>query len=170
MSEKEKPKKMAKRIEFWPIEKLKPYEKNARTHSDTQLAQIAASIAEFGFTNPVLVDSESGIIAGHGRLEGAKRVGLKEIPVIVLDYLTEAQKRAYIIADNKLAENAGWDNDLLRSELLDLKLENFDLKMVGFSDDELENLLKGEFDSNNEEELDENIKTEKECPSCGYKW
>src|SRR5580700_5853080 len=103
---------MAKRIETWLIEKLVPWARNPRTHSDAQITQIAASIAEFGFNNPLLVDTKAGIIAGHGRLLAARKLGLKEVPVIVLDHLSEAQKRAYIIADNKLAENAGWDEEL----------------------------------------------------------
>jgi ParB-like chromosome segregation protein Spo0J len=108
---------MARRIEHWPIDRLVPYARNPRTHSEEQVIQIAASIAEFGFTNPILVDTKDGIIAGHGRLLGARKLGLTEVPVIVLDHLTEAQKRAYIIADNKLALNAGWDEELLNTEL-----------------------------------------------------
>jgi ParB-like chromosome segregation protein Spo0J len=134
-------KAMARRIEIWPIEKLIPYARNPRTHSDAQVAQIAASIAEFGFVNPFLVDSDAGILAGHGRLLGAQALKLKEVPVIVLDHLTPAQRRAYLLADNKLAELAGWDNDLLRLELKDLELEEFDLSVIGFSDEELRELL-----------------------------
>jgi ParB-like chromosome segregation protein Spo0J len=99
---------MARRIEIWPIEKLIPYARNPRTHSDAQVAQLAASIAEFGFVNPVLVASDAGIMAGHGRLQGAQALGLRQVPVIVLDHLTPAQRRAYLLADNKLAELAGW--------------------------------------------------------------
>src|SRR5271156_2265642 len=98
---------MAKRIETWLIDKLIPFARNPRTHSDAQIAQIAASIQEFGFNNPILVDTKAGILAGHGRLLAARKLGLTEVPVIVLDHLSESQKRAYIIADNKLAENAG---------------------------------------------------------------
>src|SRR5579871_6278675 len=108
---------MVKHIELWLVEKLIPWARNPRTHSEAQIAQIAASIAEFGFNNPILVDTKAGIIAGHGRLLAARKLGLTEVPVIVLDHLSEAQKRAYIIADNKLAENAGWDENALRSEL-----------------------------------------------------
>src|ERR1700691_3974930 len=104
---------MAKQIELWVINKLIPWARNPRTHSDAQIAQIAASIAEFGFNNPILVDTKAGVIAGYGRLLAARKLGLEEVPVIVLDHLTEAQKRAYIIADNQLALNAGWDEDLL---------------------------------------------------------
>src|ERR1700693_581806 len=118
---------MATHIELWPIEKLIPFARNPRTHSDTQVAQIAASIAAFGFNNPILVDTKAGIIAGHGRLLAARKLGLAEVPVIVLDHLSEAQKRAYIIADNQLALNAGWDDELLRAELAALQAEDFDL-------------------------------------------
>ncbi len=137
----ENSKRMADRIEIWPTDKLVPYDKNPRTHSTEQVNQIAASIAEFGFLNPILVDTAAGIIAGHGRLQAAKQLGLAQVPVVVLDHLTEAQKRAYVIADNKLALNAGWDEDLLRSEMAALAAENFDMPVIGFSDDELAALL-----------------------------
>ena len=133
--------RMAKHIEMWLVDKLIPWARNPRTHSDAQVAQIAASIAEFGFNNPILVDTKAGIIAGHGRLLAARKLGLTEVPVIVLDHLTEAQKRAYVIADNKLAENAGWDDDLLRSEIEALQDENFDMSLLGFEDIELAQLL-----------------------------
>ena len=132
---------LAKRIEIWLIDKLIPFARNPRTHSDAQVAQIAASIAEFGFNNPILVDTKAGIIAGHGRLLAARKLELKEVPVIVLDHLSEAQKRAYIIADNQLALNAGWDDELLRSELAALQEEDFDLSLIGFEDEELARLL-----------------------------
>jgi DNA modification methylase len=132
---------MAKRIELWPFERLRPYERNARTHSVEQVAQIAASIVEFGFTNPILVDSHDGIIAGHGRLMAAQELGLKTVPVVVLDHLSERQRKAYILADNQLALNAGWDTDILRAELQDLAEQDFDLSLIGFSDDELADLL-----------------------------
>jgi DNA modification methylase len=132
---------MAKRIELWPLERLKPYDRNARTHSAEQVAQIAASIVEFGFTNPILVDSHDGIIAGHGRLMAAQELGLKTVPVVVLDHLSDRQRKAYILADNQLALNAGWDTDLLRAELQDLTEQEFDLSLIGFSDEELADLL-----------------------------
>ncbi len=133
--------KMAERIEIWPTDKLVPYARNPRTHSPEQVNQIAASIAEFGFTNPILVDTSAGIIAGHGRLLAAKQLGLTQVPVVVLDHLTEAQKRAYVIADNKLALNAGWDEELLKAELAELDKLDFDLPVMGFSDEELADLL-----------------------------
>ena len=132
---------MAERIELWSVDKLVPYDRNPRTHSPEQVAQIAASIAEFGFLNPILVDTASGIIAGHGRLQAAKQIGLTQVPVVVLDHLTEAQKRAYVIADNKLALNAGWDEKLLRAEMVALAAADFDMPLIGFSDDELADLL-----------------------------
>src|SRR5271167_1960022 len=107
---------MTRRIELWLIDKLIPFARNPRTHSDAQIAQIAASIEAFGFNNPILVDTKASIIAGHGRLLAARKLGLTEVPVIVLDHLTDAQQRAYIIADNQLALNAGWYDQLLRSE------------------------------------------------------
>ena len=132
---------MAQRIEIWPVERLVPYAKNARTHSAEQVAQIAASIVEFGFNNPILVDSNSGIVAGHGRLLAARKLGLAVVPVVVLDHLSETQRRAYIIADNKLALNAGWDDALLAEALREIQVEGLDLALVGFSDDELDSLL-----------------------------
>src|SRR5262245_23119031 len=111
---------MADRIEMWPLSRLVPYDKNPRTHSEEQISQICSSIGQFGFTNPVIVDSDDGILAGHGRFKAALRLGLKEIPVVPLDHLTPEQRKAYIITDNKLAENAGWDMDLLRDEIIDL--------------------------------------------------
>lgn len=131
----------AKNFKLVPVSELLPYAKNARTHSKEQVEQIAASIKEFGFTNPILVDGERGIIAGHGRLAAAKKLGLKEVPVLELSHLSPTQKRAYVLADNKLALNAGWDEKLLAEELTALHLEDFDLDVVGFSDDELAELL-----------------------------
>ncbi len=125
------------------VSALAPYAGNARTHPEWQVAQIAASIAEFGFTNPILVGSDRVIIAGHGRLLAAERLGLDRVPVIVLDHLTPTQRRALVIADNKIAENAGWDEELLGRELAALRDDAFDLDIVGFSETELEELLGG---------------------------
>jgi DNA modification methylase len=116
---------------------LIPYARNSRTHSDEQVTQIASSIKEFGFTNPVLIDKDNGIIAGHGRVMAAKKLGLKEVPCIVADGWTDAQKKAYIIADNKLALNAGWDNAMLALEFDELKELGFDLSLTGFTGDEI---------------------------------
>ena len=130
-------------IAWRPLGELIPYARNPRTHSDAQVAQIAASIREFGWTNPVLVDGESGIIAGHGRVLAARKLGLEQVPVIELAHMSEAQKRAYVLADNQLALNAGWDDELLRLELADLSELGFDLGLIGFGEGELERLLAG---------------------------
>jgi hypothetical protein len=131
-------------IRMVPVDALVPYARNARTHSDAQVAQIAASITEFGWTNPILTDGAKGLIAGHGRLMAARKLGLKEVPVIELGHLTPEQKKAYILADNRLAENAGWDDELLKLELAELKAADFDLDLMGFTDKELEELLNGD--------------------------
>jgi ParB-like chromosome segregation protein Spo0J len=128
-------------IEQVTIEKLIPYAKNSRTHSDAQIAQIAASIKEFGFVNPVLIDEQDGIIAGHGRIMAARKLGIEEVPCIRLAHLTENQKRAYVIADNKLALNAGWDEEMLKLEIKDLEAGDFDISLLGFDAEELENIL-----------------------------
>jgi len=127
-----------------PVDKLIPYINNSRTHSDEQVAQIAASIKEFGWTNPILVDGENGIIAGHGRLMAARKLGYTEVPTIELKDLTETQRKAYIIADNRLALNAGWDNEMLTIELNDLLADGFALEMLGFDAGIVEQLLMGE--------------------------
>ena len=128
---------LADKIEQWPTAKLLPYARNARTHSDDQVAQIAASIAEFGFTNPILAGSDGIIVAGHGRLAAAQKLGLEIVPVVVLDHLSPTQRRALVIADNRIAENAGWDDAMLRIELEALQLEGFDLDITGFDADAL---------------------------------
>ena len=132
---------LVKQIEMRETDSLIPYARNSRTHSKEQIQQIAASIKEFGFNAPVAIDSEGGIIAGHGRVMAAQLLGLKEVPVVILDHLTEAQKKAYIIADNKLALNASWDNDLLKIELEELKELDIDLSVTGFDDKEIDALL-----------------------------
>ena len=180
---------MAKRIELWPLARLKPYDRNARIHSAEQVAQIAASIVEFGFVNPILVDSNDGIIAGHGRLSAAQELGLKSVPVVVLDHLSDRQRCAYVIADNKLALNAGWDTDLLRAELGELAELDFDMDLIGFSDSELSGLLSDvqELEAENQSEV-EKLPAEKnyegateysedsfqnfkhQCPRCGFEF
>jgi DNA modification methylase len=129
------------------VASLIPYARNARTHSDEQVAQIAASIAEFGFTNPILTDGERGVIAGHGRLAAARKLELTEVPVIELTHLSAIQKKAYILADNRIATNAGWDDELLGVELAELQDAGFNLELMGFGDEELERLLNGEGDT-----------------------
>ena len=132
-------------MQSWPADKverrkvsaLTPYARNSRTHSDEQVAQIAASIKEWGFTNPVLIEPDGGIIAGHGRVMAAKRLGLDDVPCVIAEGWSEAQKRAYVIADNKLALNAGWDTEALGVEFAELTDLGFDLGLTGFSADEL---------------------------------
>ena len=138
MSKKNNP---ADKVEQWPIEKLVPYAKNSRTHSEDQIAQLAASIKEWGFTSAILVDEDGGIIAGHGRVMAARKLGLASLPVMVAAGWSEAQKRAYVIADNKLALNAGWDNELLALELAELDGLGFDVELTGFSDEEIKALM-----------------------------
>jgi site-specific DNA-methyltransferase (adenine-specific) len=129
------------KIEILKTDSLIPYARNSRTHSEAQVAQIAGSIREFGFTNPVLIDGENGIIAGHGRIMAAQKLGLAEVPCIRLDHLTETQRKAYVIADNKLALNSGWDDSMLALELAELQDDNFDLSLTGFDESELADLL-----------------------------
>jgi DNA modification methylase len=135
---------VADKIEQWPLARLLPYARNARTHSDDQVAQIAASIVEFGFTNPILVGGDGVIVAGHGRLAAARKLGLEAVPVVVLDHLTPTQRRALVIADNRIAENAAWDDAMLRTELEALQADGFDLDLTGFDPDALAELLAGE--------------------------
>ena len=162
-------------VEYRNIDTLIPYVNNARTHSDEQVAQIAASIKEFGWTNPVLVDGDNGIIAGHGRVQAARKLGQTDIPVIELEGLSEAQRRAYILADNRLAENATWDTDLFPLEIQKLAELDFNLSLIGVSDFEINYMTNrgAEDDSSIEEfpEIDlEESTLEYKCPSCDYEW
>ena len=131
----------ADRPERWSVSRLVPYARNARTHSDAQVAQIAGSIREWGWTTPILVDEAGGLIAGHGRVMAARKLGIAEVPVVVARGWSEAQKRAYVLADNKLALNAGCDEALLRVELSDLRDMGAELSLIGFGEDELASLL-----------------------------
>ncbi|MBL0422478.1 site-specific DNA-methyltransferase [Ramlibacter sp. AW1] len=135
---------LADKIERWPTAKLLPYARNARTHSADQVAQIAASIAEFGFTNPILAASDGVIVAGHGRLAAAQKLGMEKVPVVVLDHLSPTQRRALVIADNRIAENAGWDDAMLRIELAALDDDDFDIALTGFDADALAELMAGD--------------------------
>ncbi|WP_374474935.1 site-specific DNA-methyltransferase [Zoogloea sp.] len=135
---------LADKIEQWPTAKLVPYARNARTHLETQVAQIAASIAEFGFTNPILAGSDGVIVAGHGRLAAAQKLGLEVVPVVVLDHLSPTQRRALVIADNRIAENAGWDDAMLRVELAALADDDFNVALTGFDADALAELMAGD--------------------------
>lgn len=160
-----------------PIEGLIPYARNSRTHSDEQVAQIAASIREFGWTNPVLVDGDNGIIAGHGRVLAARKLGMEEVPCIELAHLSEAQKKAYIIADNKLALNAGWDNELLALELGELHAADFDMALLGFDAGELSAAMgldslpdQNEPESSSKEIDPDDYKMGCMCPKCGFEF
>jgi DNA modification methylase len=142
-------------VELWPIDRLLPYAANARTHPGEQVAQIAGSIAEFGFNVPCLVDDRGVLIAGHGRILAAKRLGLQQVPVIRLGHLTDAQARAFRLADNRIALNAGWDEALLGAELDRLKEDGVDLELLGFAEDELDRLLDGLDEGDGSEDEDE---------------
>jgi len=151
-------------------QELTAYEMNSRQHSDEQVEQIAASIMEFGFTNPVLIDKASGIIAGHGRVLAAIKLQHEFIPTITLDDLSDEQKKAYVIADNQLAMNATWDKDILKLELDALQAAGFDLGIVGFDEAELADLMFDEPPPKDFKEFDEDIATDHKCPKCGYEW
>jgi len=164
---------MKQEIVHKSIADLIPYANNARTHSDTQVAQIAASIKEFGWTNPLLVDGTNGIIAGHGRLMAARKLGLDTVPCVELSHLSDKQRKAYILADNRLAMNSGWDTQLLSLELKSLDDEGFDLEMLGFDADELtlSMWLGADFEPGTEGEqgkLDE--KAPIICPACSHEF
>jgi ParB-like chromosome segregation protein Spo0J len=154
------------------VSELLPYAKNARTHSPAQVSQLAASIEEFGFISPVIIDGEKGIVAGHGRVLAAKKLGRKEVPCIEVDWLSDEQRRAFILADNKLALNAGWDEALLKEELEALSSLEIDLSLTGFSDLEIQSLtFDGNFEPTSEDDqgkLDEVKKST--CPSCGHEF
>jgi ParB-like chromosome segregation protein Spo0J len=156
-------------VERQKLENLIPYARNARTHSEAQIGQIAASIREWGFTVPVLIDEAGMIIAGHGRVLAAAQLGLGEIPVIVARGWSDAQKQAYVIADNQLQLNAGWDEGLLRLEVSELKGLGFE-PLLGFSEAELAKLAYVAAPPSEFAEVGENIPTEHHCPRCGYVW
>lgn len=141
--------KIVDRIEQWDIGRLLPYAKNSRTHSEEQIAQIAASIKAFGFTNPILVGDDGVIVAGHGRLSAARKLGLKQVPVIVLDHLSDTERKALVIADNKLALNAGWNLDMLALEISELKDSDFNIDLLGFNEEELTEILNVDLDQDN---------------------
>jgi ParB-like chromosome segregation protein Spo0J len=163
------------KIEQITTEKLIPYARNARKHSDEQVGQIAASIREFGFNNPVLIDGDNGIIAGHGRVLAAQKLGLETVPCVKLGHLSDIQKRAYIIADNRLAETGGgWDTELLALEIEDLRLENFDIDLTGFDADALDALMdQPDFAPGTEDDqgkLDQLEPKWTTCPHCGKEY
>lgn len=155
-----------RRFEMVSIDKLVPYEKNARTHTEQQVQQIADSIKEFGFVNPVLIDGNFGIIAGHGRVLGAKLLGMTEVPAVFVEDLSEAKKRAYILADNKLAEKAGWDIELVSLELEELENLGFDISLTGFDKIEQTDIdIDSFFEQSGEPKNKEPKKIQ--CPHCG---
>jgi ParB family transcriptional regulator, chromosome partitioning protein len=158
-------------LESVAIDSLIPYARNSRTHSPEQVAQIAASIREFGFTNPVLIDADGGIIAGHGRVIAARTLGMDAVPCIRLAHLTDAQRRAYVIADNRIALNAGWDYEMLAVELDELRDADFDIDLLGFDQKELDELIGSpDFDPGTQEQqsrLDELAPKMVKCPHCG---
>jgi len=161
----------ADKVEKWAIDKLIPYARNARTHSDEQVAQIAASIKEWGWTTPVLVDEDGGIIAGHGRTLAAQKLKMTEVPVMVARGWSDAKKRAYVIADNRLALNAGWDNEMLALELAEIGELGFDLDLTGFTANDIAALQTPDFEPGTEEDqsnLDQKAPTL--CPSCGHEF
>ena len=160
----------ADKVQKWAIDKLIPYARNARTHSDEQVAQIAASIKEWGWTTPVLVDEDGGIIAGHGRTLAAQRLKMKEVPVMVAKGWSDAKKRAYVLADNRLALNAGWDNEMLALELAEIGELGFDLDLTGFTADDINALKAPDFEPATEDEqgqLDQLDPKFIACPHCG---
>ena len=153
-------------MQLVPLEKLVPYANNARTHSAEQINKLRSSLREFGFINPVIIDRDYGVIAGHGRILAAKEEGIREIPCVFADHLTEAQKKAYIIADNRMAMDAGWDEELLRVEIEALQAEAFDLSLTGFDEKELSDLFKDDADVR-EDDFDVEAELEKPCVAKG---
>ena len=161
-------------LEYLPLASLTPYARNARTHSPAQITQLVASIEEFGWTNPVLIDAAGEIIAGHGRVLAAQQIGLVTVPCLRLGHLSAAQKRAYVIADNKLALNAGWDLETLAAEIAALGEMAFDLGLLGFDEGELANLVKAA-DETPPESSSKEIDPDKyamgsRCPRCGFEF
>jgi ParB-like chromosome segregation protein Spo0J len=164
----------ADKVERWSIDKLIPYARNARTHSDEQIGQIAASIKEWGWTTPILVDETGGIIAGHGRTLAAQRLKMAEVPVMVAKGWSETKKRAYVLADNKLALNAGWDNEMLALELGEIGNLGFDLDLIGFTAGEIAGLTFKEKDlypDSSTQEIDpDKYNMGHQCPKCGFEF
>jgi len=163
--------KHTERLELIAIDRLIPYANNARTHSDEEIKKIQASLREFGFVNPVLIDKDCGIIAGHGRVEAAKREGMTEVPCVWVEHLTETQKKAYILADNRLALDAGWDMNILKVELEELKELDFEINLTGFNEDELTGLFEDYKSIELEEPQEGDGKaTLCHCPKCGFEF
>ena len=165
---KEKPIIFPKGIPTKKIVEIKPYQKNARTHSEYQIEKLIASIRTFGFTNPVIVDEENILIAGHGRVEAAKKIGLEEVPTITLSHLTPTEKKALVLADNRIAEDAGWDMEMVKAELTSIHATGFEIALTGFTLDDLQN--DDDFDPGSEGDQGNIGKLENEttCPECGH--
>jgi len=159
----------AAKIDHVPTGKLIPYANNARTHSAQQVAQIAASIREFGFNNPILIADDLTVIAGHGRLQAAQSLGLQSVPCLRLSHLTKTQRRAYVLADNRIAMNAGWDDELLAVELQAIAGEGFNLDVLAMSESELEALVRSE-DSFDVDPVGSETIAANTCPACGHEW
>jgi len=155
-------------IQVVQLNALKPYGKNSRIHSGAQVEQLASSMSEFGFTNPVLVDESMTILAGHGRVLAAIMLGLESAPCIVISGMTELQKQAYVLADNKLAMTSGWNEEVLRSEMENLKAVGFDLDLIGFGKHELAKMLIPQIKTTSD--VPEDAGYEHECPSCGHEF
>jgi ParB-like chromosome segregation protein Spo0J len=166
----------ADKVERWDITRLTPYARNSRTHSDEQISQIAASIKEWGWTTPVLVDEDGSIIAGHGRTLAAQRLKMTEVPVMVAKGWSDAKKRAYVIADNKLAMNASWNEEMLRLELAELDVAGFNLELTGFTGDDLTQAMFGNealdvTPESSSQEIDvDDYKMGHQCPKCGFEF
>lgn len=162
----------ADKVERRKVADLLPYARNSRTHSDAQVAQIAASIREWGWTMPILVDEAGNVIAGHGRIMAAQKLGIEDVPCMTASGWSEAKRRAYVIADNKLALNAGWDNEMLAVEFSDLKEMGFDLELTGFDADEISALFDDEKAESPPEDFNDADETEMThiCPKCGFEF
>ena len=162
------------KIEYLLATDLVPYENNSRIHSQQQVDQIKRSMTEFGFTNPILLDEHNGIIAGHGRLQAAQELGINLVPTILLKGLTETQRKAYVIADNQLALNAGWDSSILAQELSELEKLNFDLDLIGFDNSEISGLMfedKEHYPDSSAKEIDpDDYNMGHQCPKCGFEF
>ena len=157
-------------VERWSIDKLKPNPRNARTHSADQIKQIVAAIREWGWTIPILAQANGLIIAGHGRYEAALQMGIAEVPVMVARNWSDAQVRAYMLADNQIALNAGWDEELLKLELIELRDDGVDVALMGFDDAEIAEMLAPAAAPNEFQAFGEDIEIEHKCPKCGYGW
>lgn len=162
--------KNTQKIELISLDELVPYANNARMHSNDQIKLIRASLREYGFVNPILIDGEKNIIAGHGRYEAAKAEGMERVPCVIVDFLTDAQKRAYILADNKIAEMSTWDMDMVSAEIEKLQDDDFDVSLTGFDDSVLADQEPIELDDCEQESSSASGKKTAYCPKCGFEF